>query len=261
MRLTRRLALPAIIALFLFPLFPPVPAPAENTGRILIYAAASTTNAVTDVCELFNAKGSGRAVPVFASSSTLARQIENGAPAELFLSANLKWMDYLEQKQRIIKSTRKNLLGNRVVVIVPADSAVVPGADLRETLLNQTRQGGLAMGDPDHVPAGMYAREALESLGLMAPLASGIIRAKDVRAALAFVERGEAACGIVYATDAAISERVRVIGVLPENSHRSIRYPVALVRGCKPEPAGDALAFIQSHDALEIFKKYGFSIP
>ncbi|WP_319523537.1 molybdate ABC transporter substrate-binding protein [Breoghania sp.] len=228
---------------------------------VMVFAAASTTNAVTEIGEIFIKQNPERFVPSFASSSTLAKQIENGAPADVYISANKKWMDYLEQKQMIEPGTRFDLLSNRIVLIVPADSSVGevvigPGVDL----LPLIGDGRLSMGDPDHVPAGIYGKKAFESLGVWKTIESHVARSKDVRAALALVERGEAPLGQVYATDAAISDKVRVAGVFPESSHPPIVYPVAIVAG-KRSPAADRFVkLLQSPEAKAVFEKYGFSV-
>ena len=229
--------------------------------KVTVFAAASTTNALTDIGKMFMEKKMGEFTPSFASSSTLAKQIENGAPANIFLSADLKWMDYLAEKKMIAQASRIDLLGNRIVLIAPADSklgkiVVTSTLKLSELLAD----GKLAMGDPDHVPAGIYGQKALQSLGLWSDIQDRVARAKDVRAALALVERGEAPLGIVYATDAAISDKVKVIGVFPEDSHPAIVYPVGAVAGMDTPAARRFLAFLKSPEAKAVFEKYGFSV-
>jgi len=231
------------------------------SDAVTVFAAASTTNAVTEIGALFSQRNEERFLPSFASSSTLAKQIDNGAPADIYISANKKWMDYLEEKKMIEPGTRIDLLSNRIVLIVPAGSsvdhiAIAPGFDLLP-FIGDSR---LSMGDPDHVPAGIYGKQALESLGVWAAVESHVARAKDVRAALALVEQGEAPLGLVYATDAAISKKVRVVGTFPETSHPPIVYPVAIVAG-KQSPATDRfMALLQSPEAKSIFEKYGFAV-
>lgn len=232
------------------------------SDTVTVFAAASTTNAVTEIGAIFSERNEGRFLPSFASSSTLAKQIENGAPVDIFISANTKWMGYLEEKGMIEKDTRFDLLSNRIVLIVPADSAVkeVPigsGFDLL-TLLGD---GRLSMGDPDHVPAGIYGKQALDSLGVWTTIESRVARAKDVRAALALVERGEAPVGLVYATDAAISDNVRMVGTFPESSHPPIVYPAAVVAGRRSPAADRFITLLQSPEARAVFEKYGFSVP
>jgi molybdate transport system substrate-binding protein len=236
-------------------------AAAGDQGTVTVFAAASTTNAVTEIGELFAAQNPERLVTSFASSSTLAKQIESGATAEIFISANPEWMDYLEERKLIEAGTRKDLLGNRIVLIVPADSgidkvAIAPGFDLAGLL----GDGRLAMGDPDHVPAGKYGKQALEHLGVWSGIEARVARAKDVRAALTLVERGEAPAGVVYSTDAAVSDRVRAAGTFPADSHPAIAYPVAVVAG-KRSPAVDrCLALLQSEAGRAVFAKYGFMV-
>jgi molybdate transport system substrate-binding protein len=229
--------------------------------KVTVFAAASTTNALTDIGKVFMEKKMGEFMPSFASSSTLAKQIENGAPANIFLSADLKWMDYLAEKKMIDPASRVDLLGNRLVFIVPADSklgqiTVTSALKLSELLAD----GKLAMGDPDHVPVGIYGKKALESLGLWAGIQDRVARTNDVRAALTLVERGEAPLGIVYSTDAAISDMVKVIGVFPEDSHPPIVYPVAAVAGQDTPATRRFLSFLKGPEAKAIFEKYGFSV-
>lgn len=226
----------------------------------VVFAAGSTINAVSGIGKLFEKQKLGDFTPSFAASSTLAKQIENGAPAGVFISANEKWMDYLEEEKMIDPATRSDLLSNRIVLIAPIDSVldqvdIYPEFSL-ETLLNG---GYLAMGDPDHVPAGIYGKQALESLGVWETVRSKVARQKDVRAALALVERGETSLGVVYATDAAITDKVKIVGVFPEDSHPKIIYPVALVLG--NETAGDRkfIDFLKSPEARNVFEKYGFT--
>ena len=225
-----------------------------------MFATASTTNAVEDAIARYAAETGAEVVASYAASSALARQIENGAPADLFLSANLDWADYLDRRGLLEPGTRRDLLGNRLVLVAPADSAVEvsigPGLDLAGLL----GDGRLALGDPDHVPAGRYARAALESLGLWAEVESRTVRTLDVRAALALVERGEVPLGIVYATDVAVCGACRTVATFPESNHPPIRYPLALVAG-RASPAARAFYdFLASPAAAEIFARYGFAV-
>jgi molybdate transport system substrate-binding protein len=233
---------------------------AGEKNSITVFAAASTTNAITDIAKLFQEKTKVQVKHSFASSSTLARQIAQGAPADVYLSANPKWMNYLAEKKAIEPESRFDLLGNRIVLIAPKDSTlsvtITPGLDLAALLGNEK----IAMGDPAHVPAGMYAKAALEKLGMWKNVAAKVARSKDVRAALALVARGEAPLGIVYATDAAISQKVKVVAVFPENSHPKIVYPVALVKGKGTREAKSFLKFLTSAEATEVFRKYGFTV-
>lgn len=236
------------------------PAPGIAQEVVTVFAAASTTNALGEAAKLYESQGQGKVVCSFASSSTLAKQIEQAAPANVFLSADEKWMDYLDERHLVEPGTRKDLLGNRLALIAPADSqaqAVVgPGLDLARLLAGSR----LAVGDPSHVPAGTYAKVALTKLGLWDQVADKLAPAADVRAALALVERGEAPLGVVYSTDAAISPKVRVVGLFPADSHPPIVYPLALVAG-KATPAARAfVAFLRGAQAKAIFAKYGFAI-
>lgn len=232
---------------------------AQCQGKILVFAAASTTNAIKEIAAVFEKINNVKVSCSFASSSTLAKQIENKAPANIYVSANPKWMDYLEDKGEIEEGTRIELLGNSVVLISPASSKaevkIQPGFKLAEIL----GPGKLAMGDPDHVPAGIYAKQALETLGVWETVKSKVARSKDVRAALALVERGEAPLGIVYSTDAKITEKVKVVGIFPENSHPPVRYPVAIVKGGASKEALELLGFMKGKKAGKIFEKYGFT--
>ena len=234
---------------------------AADDNKVLIFAAASTTNAVTDVIELFNKQGAGQAAASFASSSTLAKQIENGAPADIYISANVKWMDYLDERGLIDKATRQDLWGNRLVLIAPKDS---PAGDVEIKpdfpLVDLLAGGRLAMGDPDHVPAGIYAKKSLESLGIWPKVEPSLARTKDVRAALALVERGECPYGMVYATDAAISDKVKVVGTVPENAHPPIIYPVAIMAGKDRPLVKKFFELLKSPEGGAVFEKYGFTV-
>ncbi|SHJ47625.1 molybdate transport system substrate-binding protein [Desulfatibacillum alkenivorans DSM 16219] len=232
---------------------------AAEKQDLTVYAAASTTNAMTDIAKMFEKTHAVKIRLSFASSSTLAKQIEKGAPADVYLSANPKWMNYLDERGVTQKGTRVDLLGNRIVFIAPESSAidkvaVDSGLDLPALL----GDGRLSMGDPDHVPAGMYGKKAMENLGLWEGVQNRIARSKDVRAALVLVERGEAPLGQVYATDAAISKKVKVVGVFPESSHPPIVYPAALVQDSAP--AREFLKYLGSPEAAEVFAEYGFAV-
>jgi molybdate transport system substrate-binding protein len=230
--------------------------------NLVIFAAASTTNAISEIGKLYEARHPVNVQTAFASSSTLAKQIANGAPADVYLSANIKWMDYLAQKKAIDKRSRFDLLGNRIVLVVPAQSPiksidVKPGMHLAAVL---GKDGRLAMGNPAHVPAGIYGKQALVTLGLWDQVKDRLAPMKDVRAALAMVERAETPVGLVYATDAAITKKVRVVGTFPADSHPPIVYPVAAVTGGKTKAAASFLKFLKSPQARAVFEKYGFSV-
>ncbi len=236
-------------------------APLSAAEKVTVFAAGSTTNAVAEAGKLFEEKKGALFIPSFASSSTLAKQIESGAPANVFISANREWMDYLEKRGMIDTAGRFDLMSNQLILIAPSESKLAhveirPDFDLSGLLAD----GKLAMGDPDHVPAGMYGKKALETLGVWQSIESAVARAKDVRAALVLVERGEAPLGVVYATDAAISDKVKVVGAFPENSHPPIVYPVALVAGQETPEAKSFLEFLKTAEAMAIFEKYGFLV-
>jgi molybdate transport system substrate-binding protein len=225
---------------------------------LLVFAAASLKNALDAVDGGY--KGA-RVTASYAASSALARQIEAGAPADVFISADLDWMDYLAQKRLIRAQTRANLLGNALVLVAPAASAahaaIAPGFPLARLL----GQGRLAVADPDAVPAGRYAKAALQKLGVWSAVKDHLAPAENVRAALLLVARGEAPFGIVYRTDAAVSPRVRIAGTFPADSHPPIIYPVAVTAASKaPEPAAAYVAYHKSPPARAIFAKAGFTV-
>lgn len=228
---------------------------------LLVFTAASTTDAITEVGQAFSQKTGVKVANSFAASSTLAKQVLHGAPAEIYISANQKWMDYLSSQDGIVPSSRVNILRNSLVLIAPVGSAikslkVAPGMDLRGVL----GQGRLALGDPAHVPAGIYAKEALSKLGIWDSVKSQIAGGATVRAALALVERGEAPLGAVYMTDAKISPKVKVVGVFPADSHTPISYPAAIVAGKDSPRARAYMKFLVSPPAKAIFKKHGFLV-
>ena len=228
-------------------------------GPVTIFAAASTTDAVNEIAEAYAARTGGSIRPVVASSSTLARQIDAGAPADIYLSASVSWMDHLDERQLLAPGTRLPLLSNRLVLIAPADSALqlrlTPDLPLRD-LLGDSR---LAVGDPTHVPAGIYAKQALEALGLWDQVADRLAQASNVRAALALVDRGEVAAGIVYETDAAISARVRIVDAFPDEVTPPITYPLAIVTGRDTPAVRAAYDFLKSETATAIFSRHGFT--
>jgi molybdate transport system substrate-binding protein len=226
--------------------------------NLTVFAAASLKDALDENVKTYEVKANDRIAVSYAASSALAKQIEAGAPADLFISADLDWMDYLQQHRLIKPETRKNLLRNRLVLIAPADSRVsvtiAPGFPLTRLL----GSGPLAMANPDAVPAGRYGKASLEALGVWKDVQSKVAGAENVRAALVLVSRGEAPFGIVYKTDAAADLKVRVVGVFPENSHPPIVYPAALVVFAKPRAAA-LLRWLGEADAQAIFEKHGFS--
>lgn len=235
-----------------------------HAADVLVFAAASTTNAVNEIAKLAVSEGLPKIVPSFASSSALAKQIANGAPADIFISANVKWMDFLAEKKLIETRTRVDLVGNRLVLIAPANGRlgkIPPVGELSKDypLLANLAGGKLAIGNPDHVPAGLYGKEALSSLGLWATVEKNVAAAANVRGALALVERGEADVGVVYSTDATIiASKVTVIGTFPESSHKRIIYPAAVITGRAGYDVQNVYAFLASRKAAEVFQRYGF---
>ncbi|MGD0501817.1 MAG: molybdate ABC transporter substrate-binding protein [Steroidobacteraceae bacterium] len=230
----------------------------EKKITLTVFGAASLTNVLQDLGDAFTKETS---IPVkfsFAASSTLARQIENGAPADIFMSADADWMDYLQTRHLIQDSTRHDVVGNRLVLIAPADSTVKLKIEPNFALAAALGQGRLATGDPAAVPAGRYAQAALTKLGVWKEVEERIVRADSVRSALTFVDRGEAPLGIVYETDALIDRNVRVIDVFPADTHAPIIYPVALTRVAQPG-AAKFVAFIAGPEAAQTFKSYGFA--
>ncbi|NIA67184.1 molybdate ABC transporter substrate-binding protein [Pelagibius litoralis] len=228
---------------------------------VTLFAAASTTDAVNEIAEAFAAQTGGSIRPVVAASSTLARQIAQGAPADLFLSASGAWVDHLAEQRLIVAESQTALLANRLVLVAPADSPLrlqlLPGASLDAAL----GDGRLAIGDPAHVPAGIYARQALEALGLWDQVADRLAQASNVRAALALVGRGEAVAGIVYKTDAAIARNVKVLDVFPADTTPPITYPLAIVTGRDSVAVRAVYNFLKSDEAAAIFRKHGFTSP
>jgi len=231
---------------------------ADAAERVTIYAAASLTSALEDLAGKAKAQDLDIRLS-FGSSSTLAKQVAQGAPADLYFSANVNWMDYLDQQGLVEPGTRTNLLGNTLVVIAPKGETFLvrreKGFDFAAAFT-----GRLALGDPSHVPAGIYAKQALQALGWWQALVDRLAPAVDVRAALSYVERGECKAGVIYATDAAISDNVAVLATLPPESHDPIIYPVAVIKDRNRPEVRKALAFLQSKPAVETFQRYGFRV-
>ena len=245
------------MTLWLLLVWLPSSAAQTDSPPLIVFAAASLTNALQEVGDGFTKDSS---VPVkfsFAASSALARQIENGAPADVFFSADIEWMDYLQSKKLIQIATRRDVLGNHLVLVAPVTSQITLHIAPNFPLLAALGNSRLAIGDPDGVPAGRYAHEALTKLGVWVIVADHLARTDSVRSALALVDRGEAPLGIVYETDALIDKNVRVVDVFPDNTHLPITYPIALATGAKAD-AAKFLAFVQSPSAEVVFKHYGF---
>jgi molybdate transport system substrate-binding protein len=231
-----------------------------QAADVTVFAAASLKNALDDVAKLYEAKTGDKVVVSYAASSALAKQIESAAPADLFFSADLDWMDYLEKKNLIDVASRHTLLGNTLVLIAPKDSTVSLTIEKGFPLLQALGPDGkLAMASVDAVPAGKYGKAALSYLGVWDEVASRVAQAENVRAALAYVAKGDAPLGIVYGTDAKSERAVRVVGIFPAESHPKILYPVALLASAKPE-ARKFLDFLLSSEAAPAFEAQGFSI-
>jgi molybdate transport system substrate-binding protein len=233
---------------------------AAQQKSITVFAAASMKNALDDADAAFSRQSGLKVVASYDASSALIKQIEAGAPADVFVSADLNWMDYGAEKKLINKDTRVNLLGNTLVLIAPKDSKIGnvrigPGFDLA-TLAGD---GRIATGDVKAVPAGIYAKEALEKLGIWSAVEPKMAMTSNVRAALILVARGEAPLGIVYSTDAKVEPGVKIVGTFPEDSHPPIVYPVAATRHAKPDTAA-YIAFLRSPAARAIFERYGFAV-
>ena len=246
-------------SLLLLTLIPGALATEAPRGALIVFAAASLTDTLHQIGDAY-AQTSG--VPVklsFAATSALARQIEAGARADVFLSADQEWMDYLEQRRLIDSGSRTDLVGNRLALIAPHDSTLrIDQLSGRSLLAALGRKGRLATGDPDSVPAGKYAQAALTSLDLWRQLAPRLARTENVRVALSYVARGEAPLGIVYATDALAEPRVRTVTLFPESSHPPITYPVAKTATAQTE-ADSFLSFLRSPEAQSLFASAGFT--
>lgn len=228
--------------------------------KITVFAAASLTNALDVIASQYGKETSVNVVSSFASSSTLARQIEQGAPADLFISADQQWMDYAVAKQTIEEGSRVTLLGNDLVLVAPTASqpqavSISKSTDWKGLLKGQR----LAVGDPDHVPAGIYAREALQNLGAWDELSPLMARSNSVRAALALVERDETPYGIVYGSDAVASKKVTVVGLFPEASHKPVEYPMAIVKGHHRASVTAFYNYLKGPQAAAVFRQYGFA--
>ena len=249
-----------ILILILGFLAAPLLATAAQAADITVFAAASLKNALDDAAKLYQAKTGDKVAISYAASSALAKQIEAGAPADIFFSADLDWMDYLQEKKLIEIASRHTLLGNTLVLISPKDSTVSLSIEKNFPLLQALGSDGkLAMASVDSVPAGKYGKAALTYLGVWDAVSPRVAQAENVRAALVFVARGEAPLGIVYGTDAKSEPAVRVVGTFPENSHPKILYPVALTASAKPE-ARKFLDFLLSSEAATAFEAQGFSV-
>lgn len=234
--------------------------PAHAQREVTAFAAASLTNALQEIASDFTAGTGIRVKLSFAASSTLARQIESGAGAQIFFSADEAWMDYLDKRGLIDAASRRSFLGNRLAVVVPADRPLKLEISSDRTWLAQLPPGRIATGDPAHVPVGRYAEQALKALGVWGDVAARLARADNVRNALVLVERGEAAAGIVYGTDAEASKKVAIAGLIPETAHAPITYPVALTKGHGQGDARALLEVLVGPAARSIYAKHGFAV-
>ncbi|MCA3555040.1 molybdate ABC transporter substrate-binding protein [Aestuariivirga sp.] len=254
----RAFAIGFVAAAAVLAALPPLPALAAE--KVTVFAAASLKNALDEVSSAWKSASGKETASSYAASSALAKQIESGAPADIFISADLDWMTYLADKTLIVGGSQVKLLGNALVLVAPADSkasvTIAPGFDLKGVL----NGGKLAIADVKAVPAGRYAKAALEKLGVWDKVEGSLAQAENVRAALKLVATGEATAGIVYQTDANEEKEVKVLGVFPEDTHPKIIYPAALVAASKNPDAADFLNFLQSPEALDIFKAHGFVI-
>lgn len=253
MSTNRRSALIAALALLLAPGGAIAQPPA-----LTVFAAASLTDAMKQVADAYKARSGVSITLSFGASSTLAHQIDQGAGADVFMSADTDWMDFLQKNGRIAGGTRKDLLGNKLVLVAASDAKPAPKIAPHFDLAGALGDGKLAMADPASVPAGKYGKAALTALGVWDSVSSRVVRAENVRMALEYVARGEAPFGIVYATDAKVAP-VKIVGVFPENSHAPIVYPVALTRTASPAARG-FLAFLSGPQARAIFEKAGFIV-
>ncbi len=232
--------------------------PAQAADKTYLYAASSMTGVMTALSKEFQMITGKRIVGVFAASSTLARQIFNGAPANLFISANAQWMDLLARGDLLQPESRINIAGNRLVLAAPRTAGTPLSAITLENLLARLGPGRIAIADPSHVPAGIYAKQALQTLGLWTPLRRRLAIASNVRIAVAYVARGETPLGLVYASDLIARPAVVAVAQVPESAHTPIRYPLAIIKG-RATPL--TLAFVrvlQSAKGRAILEQFGF---
>ncbi len=232
----------------------------SQSGDLIVFAAASLKNALDGITAQWK-KETGKSAKIsYAASPALAKQIESGAPAQVFISADIAWMDYVEKKNLVKAGTRSNLLGNRIVLIAPKDKAkavdIKPGFDIAKVI----GDGRLTVANVASVPAGRYGKASLEKLGVWDKVSGKLAQAENVRAALLLVSRGEAPAGIVYQTDAASDRGVTIIGTFPESTHPPIIYPAALLAGATHPDAAAFLAYIKSSKAKPLFEAQGFSV-
>ncbi len=235
-----------------------LPGYAFAQDTVTVYAAASVKDALDEIGKIYEKEKGIKVVASYGATSALAKQIENGAPADIFLSADSDWMDYVDTHKLIKPDSRRNLLTNRLVLIAPGTSTVKLTIEPSFPLAKLLGGDRLAVADPNAVPAGKYAKASLENLGIWKDVESKIAPTENVRAALALVSRGEAPFGIVYRTDALADKKVRIVGEFPEHTHAPIVYPVALTNMGKSAAAPDFLVYLFSPAARVVFEKYGF---
>ena len=228
--------------------------------KLTVFAASSLTEVMNALSDAYASTGQPRPVFAFAASSALARQIENGAPAGLFASADEAWMDYLAQRSLIVLATRSTFVGNSLVLIAPADRPLAVTIGPHFSLKDALNGGKLSLADPAGVPAGKYAKAAFENLGVWDELATSVINADNVRSAMVFVERGEAAASVVYATDAALTKKVTVVGTFPAGSHPPITYPLAVIARNDTPAARAFRDFLLGAPAKAIYRQFGFAV-
>lgn len=234
---------------------------AQAQGRdLLVFGAASLKNALDEADAVYQHESGHKVVVSYGASSTLAKQIENGAPADIFISADLDWMDYVAQRKLIKADTRSNLLGNKLVLVAPADSRVSLSIGPNFPLAKALGNDRLAMADPASVPAGKYGKAALEALGVWSSVENKVAPALDVRATLTLVSRREAPLGIVYQTDAAADKGVKVVAAFPDSTHPPIIYPIAVTASSANPDAAVYVAFLKSAAAKPAFQKQGFDV-
>ena len=252
-------ALRALMALCLSACLFAVPAKADNSP-VTVFAAASLKDVLEAAGKAFTAAGGAEVRFSFAASSALAKQIESGAPADIFASADIKWMDYVGDKKLIRPETRTHLLSNRLVVIAPAASPVSMVEFTSASFANALGKGRLIVSDVVSVPAGIYAKAAFQKMGLWAELEPRLAQTENVRSALAFVARGEAPLGVVYETDAKVEPNVKIVAAFPDDSHDPIIYPFAVTTTAKGEGADTFMAFLRGPSAKVIFERAGFPV-
>jgi molybdate transport system substrate-binding protein len=237
----------------------------SHAENVTVFAAASLNNALTEIAQGYEATHPNDKIQTsFAASSTLAKQIQLGAPAQIFISADEPWMDALAKANLLIEKSRVDLLANQLVLITPKDQPFPVIMD-KSFHLPLAFTGKICLGNPDSVPAGKYAKQSLTAMGWWDALQSRIVPTEDVRSALAFVARGECPAGAVYTTDAMISDKVKIIGTFPNNSHAPIVYPIALLKTTENQTQAKASSqqfwhYLQQPTAQKIFHKYGFGV-